>query len=390
MSRKFFLFPLILLFILLLASCKLTPPTLPPGDLPVIQSTVTVVRDDNLDQNPTPRPLPDLDFDAITRCQETDDCMIVVPECCGNYTAINQEHLTSWNRYQEALKDTCPEYMCEPLLPIDTYVARCIDQLCTLREAACEQEILDPAHYQDLIRQHPYLTQLETDLNLLEVQVPDPCVMAGKVRLTLRFEIPSGLSNFGMVYMADLRVWYSLEDGFIEPAYDPDFDLTAGPTLIDPDKVLDYLSERVLEIETEPRVIELVEQLGWDSTMGRIYLSTSHVLVQFHHGSIEFGYPMDGAEIGVFGYVVPNDLDLAAFPELQIAHHAIQEQLLVGEWTHCSINKGTWSHSLTSGHRWYDNPNPWWLEVDLDCNGEWRVASIKINPDGSYERLEIY
>jgi hypothetical protein len=153
--------------------------------------------------------------------------------------------------------------------------------------------------------------------------------------------------------------------------------------------VLDYFIERIWEIEHDSRVVEMFKQLGWNAAMGRVYLSSSPMMVQFHKGSIEYAYPWSSPKGGVYRYVVPNGLDWQSFPELEQAHKIIREQLLLGEWSHCSISEGEWAYSNTVGYRWYDNPDPWWLEADLDCGGEWRVAGVKINADGSYEQLEV-
>lgn len=364
MSRKIY-FPLLLLIgFLFLPSCRVTPPTVSP-DLPL------------------------LDLESISRCEEHADCVLVLPACCGNYTAINQEHLDAWDSYQGAKKLTCPMIVCEPLLPADLFAARCIESTCTVRDASCEEEIKDPAFYQDLIRRHPYVTQLEAEFNLLEVQLPDPCIMAGRVQAVLRYEIPKGFSS-GVVYMADVKVWLRLEDDRLDPAYDPEYEPTAGPLEITPEYVRDYFMDRTRQLESEPRIAELLEKAGWDSTMGRVYLSTSPVRIQFQRAFIEYAYPYNNPAGGVYQYVVPNGLELETFPEISLAHAIIQEQLLTGKWSHCSINKQGWAYNNTTGYRFLETSETWSLDVDLECDGEWKIANIKLNPDGSYERLEVH
>lgn len=190
--------------------------------------------------------------------------------------------------------------------------------------------------------------------------------------------------------MADLKVWLRLGDNHLDPAYDPEYEPTAGPLEITPVLVQDYYKERMGQLESEPRIAELLEKAGWDSTSGRVNLSTSPLRFQFQRASVEYAYPYSSWSGGMYQYVVPNSLELESFPEITLAHRIIQEQLLTGKWSHCSINKQGWAYNNTTGYRLMETSETWSLDVALECNGEWKIANIKLNPDESYERLEIH
>jgi hypothetical protein len=87
-------------------------------------------------------------------------------------------------------------------------------------------------------------------------------------------------------------------------------------------------------------------------------------------------------------YMLSNDAEWKSFSEMVRAHNIINENLLIGDLADCEIGKGE-AHSYTELNYYIGPGNPMPITVALTCNGTWKDAFVKLNPDGSYENLQI-
>jgi hypothetical protein len=287
----------------------------------------------------------------------------------------------------EAKKTECAGVLCAESLPLDYYIARCVDNVCVERESSCGEEIESPDNYVAILRSHPALEQLNLEMNLLDVQILDSCVIDGKVRAKLRYELPAYLSSYNVRYTTDWIFYYHVDDGKLEFGSDPAQGSADIPTIFDPNVIMGPSIEKINQIENDPRVSEFLTRAVWYPALGNVYLSTTTVRLSARRGYIEFSFPFEREEGLVTHYYLPNFIEWVNFPEVVQAHQLIQENLLVGDWEYCIINRGKTAHSGTLSTRLYEEDEPWWIDVDLDCDGEWKTAGVNIFPDGSYQRL---
>lgn len=75
------------------------------------------------------------------------------------------------------------------------------------------------------------------------------------------------------------------------------------------------------------------------------------------------------------------------YPEIGMSHEIIERELLVGELSGCEIGKeGRHSYTLS---RWRQNEGTFFITVALQCPSGWEEAFIRMEPDGTYDSLEI-
>ena len=89
-------------------------------------------------------------------------------------------------------------------------------------------------------------------------------------------------------------------------------------------------------------------------------------------------------------YSLDNNFEWKTFPGVQRAHTIIKENLLINELSNCTIATGD-MHTYTIV-RFHNSPSDsWFMTVALKCDGgtRWKDALIRLNPDGTYDRLEI-
>lgn len=191
------------------------------------------------------------------------------------------------------------------------------------------------------------------------------------------YELPMSYSEYNLTYIDYLSLAYS-KDGTIE--------VSGGikqPTAFENDSILAYFRQRIREIESNPRIREVITKTEPDLQNPVIRLF-GQVQVIRRGNRVEYNFD-SGL---VRGYVLSNDIEWQTFPEIRQAHKAIEEHLLVGTLANCSIGRGQ-EHSYTSAD-FHDTPTgPWYMTVALICNDGWKDAFVQINDDGSYARLEI-
>lgn len=90
-------------------------------------------------------------------------------------------------------------------------------------------------------------------------------------------------------------------------------------------------------------------------------------------------------------YSLDNDFEWNTFPEVSVAHKIIEENLLVGNFSDCVIGKGKHHDYTISNYIRKSEKDHWFFNIALKCEKEptWNDAFIRLNPDGTYERLEI-
>jgi len=241
----------------------------------------------------------------------------------------------------------------------------------------CDEKIDNPKIYENIILSNPIVQQISSELTQHQVNV-SPCFVKNKVGIGILYELPVSYSEYQLVYSDYLNLAYS-KDGTIE--------LSGGikqPAAFEKATILTYFRQRIREIEDNPRIREVITKTEPDlqnpviPLFGQVQISRrggNRVEYNFYSGLVR-------------GYVLSNDLDWQEFPEIKQAHRAIEEHLLVGAFSGCSIGHGE-MHSYTSAN-FHDSPTgPWYLTIALICDDGWKDAFVQINNDGSYERLKI-
>jgi hypothetical protein len=240
----------------------------------------------------------------------------------------------------------------------------------------CDEQIADPEPHQQIIRSDPFVQALGRDLVLLHVNL-SPCFVDGLAHVTLRYQMPASFSAYQAVYADELYLAYA-KDGELSLPFG-----RAEPAQLQAQTVLVYFKSRIRQIESDPRAAELLSRTEPDplNPFNPLY-DQAAVYRKDNRLDYSFFYNL------VRGYTMSNNLEWQAFPEIGQAHRIIEEHLLVGELSGCSIGQGG-MHAYTAASL-HDAPDaPWFLTVALDCPQGWMDASVKLNADGSYEKLEI-
>ena len=88
-------------------------------------------------------------------------------------------------------------------------------------------------------------------------------------------------------------------------------------------------------------------------------------------------------------YSLDNNFEWKTFPEISKAHKIIEQNLLVDELSNCTIGTGDMHTYTIVSHN--SPTDSWLMTIALKCDGDsgWKDASIRLNPDGIYDRLEI-
>lgn len=241
----------------------------------------------------------------------------------------------------------------------------------------CDEKIDNPKIYENIVLSNPVVQQINSELTHGQVNI-SPCFVTNKVGVGILYVLPVSYSEYHLSYADYLNLAYS-KDGTIE--------LSGGitqPTAFERDTILAYFKQRTQEIESSPRIKEVITKTEPDPQNPVIPLFGQVLISRSGGNRVEYNFN-SGL---VRGYALSNDIDWQEFPEIKQARRAIEEHLLVGAFSGCSIGHGE-MHSYTSAD-FHDSPTgPWYLTVALICDDGWKDAYVQINNDGTYEGLRI-
>jgi hypothetical protein len=240
----------------------------------------------------------------------------------------------------------------------------------------CDEKISDPEPIRQSVQSNPVVQALNAALTQRQLTIA-PCFVAGLAGVTIRYQLPASFSAYQAVYVDEVDLTYAKDGTVGLPAR------LDGPAAFQEQAILAYFQDRIRQMESDPRVSELLSRTEPDPHNPVIPIFEQPVLYR-SGGWAEYSF-FYGL---VRGYLLSNDIEWKAFPEIGQAHTIIREHLLVGEYSLCQIGSGE-MHGYTTAS-FHDSPEePWFLTVALQCQDGWRDASVKIYPDGSYEKLEI-
>jgi hypothetical protein len=239
------------------------------------------------------------------------------------------------------------------------------------------RRLISRRSYEDIVLTNALIQQLNAELNLRQVNV-SPCFVDNKVGIGILYELPTSYSEYSITYSDYLNLAYS-KDGTI--------DVSGGvtqPTAFERSAILNYFQYRIHALEGNPRIKEVIAKTEPDVQNPVIPLWAGVTVSRSDRNRVSYSFYSDL----VGGYTLSNDTDWREFPEIELAHKAIKEELLVGALASCSISRGS-MHSYTDA-AFHDTPtDPLYLTVALTCDDGWKDAFVQINNDGSHERLEI-
>jgi len=242
----------------------------------------------------------------------------------------------------------------------------------------CDEEVGDPQAYYRLVLSHPVVVQINDELGVPTVDVA-PCFVNGKVRVCLTYRLAQSYSQYSILYH-DQLILACAKDGMVEISDEG----IRRPEAFDRDSILGFFKTKVNEVENNARVREFLTKIG-PRPGSRV--SLHRAVVEIHGpdtGWIEYSL----YKRQVRGYLLPNTVSWQEFPEIEQAHKIIEENLLTGELSNCSIGREK-HHSYTTASFHDFETGPWYLTVALICQDGWKDAFLQLNHDGSYERLCI-
>lgn len=220
--------------------------------------------------------------------------------------------------------------------------------------------------------------------NALQVRSIDvgTCFVDGRVQVIYQVELPRAYSEFGIIYTDRLDFTYA-RDGSLEIS-----GYGSRPTALDANVILEFFRNRVAQFESFPRVREVI--INTEPDLGNPTMPLGFVYRLNNH----LGYAVRDADDYneatdyVTEYQLANDIKWQEFPELGRAHDLIEEQLLVGEYSNCSIGQDPLrSYTMVQFHD--SATDAWLISVSVVCGDDWKSAFVKLNPDGTYERLHM-
>jgi hypothetical protein len=235
----------------------------------------------------------------------------------------------------------------------------------------CDEAVDNPEFYQNIVLNNPEIKQLNSDLKLRQIIVGS-CFVQSKLGITILYELPVSYSEYGFTYSDHLNLVY-LKDGAIEPSGG-----VTWPEKLERDTVLDFFKEKIRKIESNPRVREVIaktEPYPQENLVFPLYSSTE--IIRLNNRISGNG----------FSYTLSSDITWEEFPEIKRAHEIIEEYLLVGDLSNCTIMHG--EHAFTSGLKYVNTSNSWDVTVGLICGDRLRDAFVQIHEDGSFEHLYI-
>jgi hypothetical protein len=242
----------------------------------------------------------------------------------------------------------------------------------------CDEPIQNKQFYENAIRGHPVVLQLNNTLEFIRADVAD-CFVKNETSIGLLYRIPSHQSSFGVAYSNYLGLAYT-KSGQINIAVQ----YTGERRPFTYENVIGLFKEQTAFAEENPMpgVKEFVEKTApaQGTLIGCCWLGTGP-----RQEWAEIRY--DPVRRLVFEYALPGSIEWIEFPEIKRVHQIIAKNLLVGDLAHCRIGRlerpwGTHMRLDTTLMTQY-------FTVGLECADGWKDAFVKLTADGSVEQLGI-
>ena len=241
----------------------------------------------------------------------------------------------------------------------------------------CDEKVGDTKAYEDIVLNIPAIQELNSQLSFKKVSISN-CFVDGYLGVVLYYQLPTSYSNYNITYADDLQLVYS-KDGTLKL-------FSRGIVqnqVLESEIILADFQQKIQKLEHNPQVMEILSKTGPDPISPIAALYSSDIS---RSGGNRFQYnPLADT---VSAYTLSNDVDWQGFPEIQLAHKIIKEKLLVGSLSDCSISHDELG-SFTSMQTYDASMDSLFMSVALVCNGDWKTALVRMNSDGSYERLEL-
>lgn len=234
-----------------------------------------------------------------------------------------------------------------------------------------EGGIADMWLFEGLFSRNPVISRINEDFELFQVG-KGVCFENGIGHLYLYYNLPSNFSSYGISYSDKLHLDFHV-DGSVDMIYGYDRENLSY------DGAIGYFKGRINEIESNPRAREFILRMGPD----KVALTNTNARIEAGDNHIEFNQYYNY----VRGFSFPSSMEWENYPEIGMSHDIIERELLVGELSRCKIGKeGHHSYTLS---QWRQNEGTFFITVALQCPSGWQDAFIRMEPDGSYDRLEI-
>ena len=241
----------------------------------------------------------------------------------------------------------------------------------------CDEKVDDTKAYEDIVLNIPAIQELNSQLSFKKASISN-CFVDGYLGIVLYYQLPTSYSNYNITYADDLQLVYS-KDGTLKL-------FSRGVVqnqVLESETILADMQQEIYKLEHNPQVMEILSKTGADPINPIASLYSSDIS---RSGGNRFQYnPLVDA---ISAYTLSNDVDWQGFPEIKLAHKIIKEKLLVGSLSDCSISYGELD-SFTSMMTYDSSMDSLFMTVALVCNGDWKEALVRLNSDGSYERLEL-
>jgi hypothetical protein len=242
----------------------------------------------------------------------------------------------------------------------------------------CDEKIADPDAYKKIIQSNSVIQAIDIELVWRQLTI-SPCFVNGLASVAIRYQMPASFSEYQVIYADELYITYAKDGTLGLPAG------RGGPKDFQKSAILAYFKNRILEIESNSRISEVISRTEPDPFNPVIPIYGQVTIFRSGSNQVEYNY-FSGL---VRGYLLSNNIEWHEFPEIKQAHRVVEDHLLVGELSGCSIGWGD-MHAYTTAS-FHDSPEgPWNMTVALICEDGWKDASVRINPDGSYENLGIW
>lgn len=252
---------------------------------------------------------------------------------------------------------------------------------CNLQQSPCDEKIKDKEQVQFNVMSNLFIEQISRKFHLFHVFV-NGCYVNGKTQVDLRYALPSEYSEYGYTYVDILTVNYYKKNYKIEV-----IDRYTRETLpLNSDVIFKMFKERIKNIEASPRVREFYAHMDVDTTQQPFYIDTTgNNAVMLYGADTHYMMVHTLFDDKVNGYTLPNSRIWLEFPEMQRAHQIVDEKLLVGDFSKCSIDT---DKGMTKLQVYYTGEYDFSITV-VCANGIRKYANVQLNPDGTYQKLEL-
>jgi hypothetical protein len=235
----------------------------------------------------------------------------------------------------------------------------------------CDEKIGDKKFYENIILSNDIIKQINNELELFRVDVAD-CFVGNRLEITMIYKFPINFSSYGIRYTDDLILYY-LKNGSIELDY--------YGTDLKYDSIVTIFEERINKLETNSRVKEFITKLN--PTTCTLVDNIAYIYAEdpTHRWSYYIKYHQMGDYVRE--YSLPTSDNWTDYSEIKQAQKIVMENPLDE-----SLNYSIDLNSVTAASDYQGN-SLFYMYVPLISDHGRNTAFLQLNPNGSYERLNI-